>query len=308
MNTQAETLFARKHFPELLQLLYREKTIRQKDVVEALGINKAVVCLNMNELDALGFIQQQKEGRCKTYRLLEKGAAYYETNYLPAAPPQPESASPIKETIYLQDSLTALLSKLTHSLAEVEQLAASLRAQQDARPQQRPVTQGKHFDTILRLLYQETTMLKKDLAKKLGISMGNTFVHIKEMVAAGYVEEGRDSISRTYRLSPAGVQYYEEHHLIPGQKAMPLPTEPQKSTPKGKTVLNEKNFANIMQVLYETGDMPLAELCARLDRPHGNVYRDMQNLTLEGFVKKETVKHRNYYALSEMGREYYESH
>ena len=78
--------------------------------------------------------------------------------------------------------------------------------------------------------------------------------------------------------------------------------------PKVKTVLNEKNFANIMQILYETGGILLAELCARLDRPHGNVYRDMQNLTLEGFVKKETVKHRNYYALSEIGQKYCESH
>ena len=303
-----QSLFERKNFLNLLQLLYQEKTVRQKDVAEALGISQGVVSLNMNELVALGFIQQHKEGRCKTYRLLDKGAEYYEANYLLATPPEAEPASPVKETIYLQDSLTDLLSKLANSLAEVEQLAASLRAHQDARPQQRPVTQGKHFDTILRLLYQEKTMLKKDLSEKLGISMGNTFVHIKEMVAAGYVEEGRDRISRTYRLSHAGALYCEEHHLAPGRKAMPLPTEPQKSAPKGKTVLNEKNFTNIMQVLYESGDMPLAELCARLDRPHGNVYRDMQNLTLEGFVKKETVKHRNYYALSEMGQKYCESH
>ena len=120
-------------------------------------------------------------------------------------------------------------------------------------------------------------MLKKDLSEKLGISMGNTFVHIKEMVAAGYVEEGRDRISRTYRLSPAGALYCEEHHLAPGRKAMPLPTEPQKSAPKGKTVLNEKNFTNIMQVLYESGDMPLAELCARLDRQASQLLRIVRN-------------------------------
>ena len=126
------------------------------------------------------------------------------------------------------------------------------------------------------------------------------------MIEAGYVEEGRDNISRTYRLSPAGVRYYEEHFLPPGQKAKPLPLEPEKSVEKPVTVLNEKNFTNIMQVLYETGDIPLSDLCTRLDRPHGNVYRDMQNLTMEGFVKKETVKHCNYYALSDKGKEYCE--
>ena len=86
-HAAAKSLFKRKNFLNILHLLYQEKTVRQKDIAEALGISKGVVCLNMNELDALGFIQQQKEGRCKTYRLLEKGAAYYETNYLPAAPP-----------------------------------------------------------------------------------------------------------------------------------------------------------------------------------------------------------------------------
>ena len=99
------------------------------------------------------------------------------------------------------------------------------------------------------------------------------------------MEEGRDNISRTYRLSPAGIRYYEEHHLPPGQKVKPLPSEPKQSEEKPVTVLNEKNFAGIMQALYETGDIPLSDLCARLDRPHGNLYRDMQNLTLEGFVR-----------------------
>ncbi len=298
-----ESLFKRKNFLDILDLLYREKTMRQKDIAEALGISKGVVCLNMNELDALGFIQQQKEGRCKTYRLLERGAAYYEANYLP--PSEREPALPSTEAARLSDSLSSLLTQLTENLAEVQELAKALRAQQEAASRA-PVKQGRHFKTILRLLYENKTLLKSDLAACLGISPGNTFLHVKRMIEAGYVEEGRDNISRTYRLSPAGVRYYEEHFLPPGQKAKPLPLEPEKSVEKPVTVLNEKNFTNIMQVLYETGDIPLSDLCTRLDRPHGNVYRDMQNLTMEGFVKKETVKHCNYYALSDKGKEYCE--
>ena len=296
-----ESLFERKNFLNLLQLLYQEKTIRQKDIAEALGISKGVVCLNMNELDALGFIQQQKEGRCKTYRLLEKGAEYYEANYLP--PPEP--TVPAAEAAPRSDSLTGILAQLTKSLAEVEALAKALRAQQETAPRP-PVKQGRHFDTILRLLYENQTLLKNDLAARLGISPGNTFLHVKRMIEAGYVEEGRDNISRTYRLSPAGVRYYEEHHLPPGQSAKPPLPEPKQSEEKPVTVVNARNFANIMRVLNETGYIPLSGLCARLDRPHGNVYRDMQNLILEGFVTKKTVKHCNYYALSDKGKEYYE--
>ena len=55
-----QSLFERKNFLNLLQLLYQEKTVRQKDVAEALGISQGVVSLNMNELVALGFIQQHK--------------------------------------------------------------------------------------------------------------------------------------------------------------------------------------------------------------------------------------------------------
>ncbi len=298
-----ESVFARKNFQNLLQLLYREKTVRQKDIAAALGISKGVVCLNMNELDALGFVQQQKEGRCKTYRLLEKGAAYYETNYLP--PTECEQALPAAEVTQPPDYLTGVLSQLTKSLAKLEELAKALRAQQEAGPRP-PVKQGRHFETILRLLYENKTLLKNDLAARLGISPGNTFLHIKRMIEAGYVEEGRDNIRRTYRLSPAGARYYEEHHLPPGQKAKPPEPKPEKRGEKPVTVVNERNFANIMRVLYETGDIPLSGLCARLDRPHGNMYRDMQNLILEGFVKKETVKHCNYYALSDQGRQYCE--
>lgn len=126
------------------------------------------------------------------------------------------------------------------------------------------------------------------------------------MVEAGYVEEGRDNISRTYRLSPEGARFYEEHHLPPGQKARQPEPKPEKGGEKPVTVVNERNFANILRVLYEAGNIPLSDLCARLDRPHGNVYRDMQNLILEGFVRKETVKHCNYYTLSDKGREYCE--
>lgn len=298
-----ESLFKRKNFLDILDLLYREKTVRQKDVAEALGISKGVVCLNMNELDALGFVQQQKEGRCKTYRLLKKGAEYYEANYLPSA--ADVQVIPVGEDGQSQDSLTGILAQLTKSLAEVEELAKALRAQQEAAPRA-AVKQGRHFDTILRLLYENQTLLKKDLADRLGISPGNTFLHVKRMIEAGYVEEGRDNISRTYRLSPAGVRYYEERHLTPRQKAKPPEPKPEKREEEPVTVVNERNFANIMRVLYETGNIPLSDLCARLDRPHGNVYRDMQNLILEGFVKKETVKHCNYYALSDTGREYYE--
>ncbi len=305
-----ESVFARKNFSNLLHLLYQEKTVRQKDIAEALGISKGVVCLNMNELDALGFIQQQKEGRCKTYRLLEKGAAYYETNYLPAAPPEPNPLTRPEEAGRLQDSLSNLLTKLNRSLAEVEELAKALRAQQDTGPQC-PVKHGRHFDTILGLLYREKTMLKKDLAEKLGISMNNTFLHVKDLIEAGYVEQGRDGISRTYRLSPAGERYCAERNLTPCEK--PEPSRPEKSprpipVKQPETVLNEKNFSSIMRVLYETGDIPLSDLCARLNRPHGNMYRDMQNLTLEGFVKKETVKHCNFYALSDKGRRYCEQY
>ena len=63
-----------------------------------------------------------------------------------------------------------------------------------------------------------------------------------------------------------------------------------------------------MQILYQRGELPLSDLCSRLDRPHGNVYRDMKNLTLEGFVRKETVRHCNYYTLSARGVEYCEKH
>ena len=118
-----KALFERKHFPEMLQLLYRERTVRQKDVVEALGINKAVVCLNMDELDAVGFVSQRKEGRCKTYHLLKKGAEYYETHFLPESERGPvEMAIPAEagetircslgETEPLQDALVSLLERM----------------------------------------------------------------------------------------------------------------------------------------------------------------------------------------------------
>ena len=306
-----EALFKRKNFLDILDLLYREKTMRQKDLAEALGISKGSVCLNMNELDAAGFIRQEKEGRCKTYRLLKKGAEYYETHYpgriAPDALPRPvETAASVQP----RDALSDLLSQLSKSLAEVETLAQALREQQDIAAR-RSAVQGRHFNTILKLLYEKKIVLKKDMVEHLGISPGNTFLHVKSMIEAGFVEEGRDGISRTYRLSPAGVRYYEEHNLKPGRKAESL--EPEQDTrperaeqPVPVTVLNERNFTNIMQILYETGDIPLSDLCTRLDRPHGNVYRDMQNLTLEGFVKKETVKHCNYYALSDKGRAYCE--
>lgn len=197
-----KTLFKRKHFPEILRLLYQKKTIRQKDIVETLGISKGVVCQNMNELDVVGFVRQEKAGGCKYYYLLKKGAAYYETHFLtaPQAEPGPE---------LVPDTIESILDRIDGAIEELRSL--------------------------------------------------------------------RDAIQN--------------------RRGGPRPPA---------TVLNEKNFARIMQVLYEAGDIPLSDLCTRLERPHGNVYRDMQNLTLEGFVKKETVKHCNYYALSEMGREYCE--
>lgn len=371
MNIQPETLFERKHFPEMLQLLYREKTIRQKDVVEALGINKAVVCLNMNELDALGFIRQRKEGRCKTYHLLRKGAEYYETHYLGEGEQEsgqmsiPAEAketirSSLGETEPLQDALVNLLERMDkalerltrnqgeqvwmdearESLAEAENLTEAFRAvaerndmlmyyymgeyeakvswlkagldEQRDDAVQRAVTRGRHFNTILQLLYEEKMLHQKDIAERLGITRGNTFLHMKGMIEAGFVEEGRDGVSRTYCLTSAGKRYYEENVQKPVRELSPVETVKrehqirQKSAKKPVTVLNQRNFSTIMQILYEAGDIPLTDLCTRLDRPHGNVYRDMRNLTIEGFVRKETVRHCNYYMLSDKGKEYCE--
>lgn len=303
MNT-LDSVFARKNFPNILQLLYQEKTIRQKDVVETLGISKGAVCLNMNELDALGFVQQQKEGRCKTYRLLEKGAQYYEANFLPSPPPEP--ALPGEAANQLSDTLADMIAQLTRSLAEVEALAKVLRAQKGEEPLS-PVRQGRHFDTILRLLYENKIMKKADLAACLGITPGNTFHHVKRMIEAGYVEEGRDNISRTYRLTPAGERYYRQSAGLPDKTPEPSPPPVHApEPPKPATVLNEDHFQNIIRLLYQTGDISLSELCTRLNRSHGNVYRDMQNLILEGFVKKKMVKHCNYYTLSDQGRDSYE--
>lgn len=368
-------LFERKHFAEMLELMYREKTMRQKEIVEALGISKGIVCLNMNELDAVGFIEQRKDGRCKTYRLLKKGAEYYEAHYQknaagnPAGIPAqawPEYAvipERAKETLHrclgegagtLQDTLADILTRMDNaiekltasaaeqiwtqrareSMADAEKLADALRAvaerndmllyyymgeyqaklgwlNEALRERRSEVSQGKHFETILRLLYEEKEIQKTDLAERLGITTGNTFIHVKGMIEAGFVEERRDGVRRVYRISPDGERYYEESLGRP--RAMPEPApKPEKpvrkkSAKKPLTVLNEKNFTSIMQILYEAGDVPLSDLCSRLDRPHGNVYRDMQNLTMEGFVKKETVRHCNYYALSDKGREYCET-
>ena len=370
-----KALFERKHFAEILGLMYREKTIRQKDAVEALGISKGIVCLNMNELDAVGFIQQRKEGRCKTYRLLKKGAEYYETHYLRDAVTETsrmpsrawpeyvvipeESKAELRRCLgegagTLQDALADILTRMDNaiekltvseaeqiwtqrardSMADAEGLASALRAvaerndmllyfymgeyqaklawlREALRERRDEVSRGRHFDTILQLLYEEKQILKKDLAERLGISPGNTFLHVKAMIEAGFVEEGRDGVCRVYRISPDGERYYEETSLRPGRKAEPTMAKPEKrirpkSAKKPVTVLNERNFTNIMQLLYEAGDIPLSDLCTRLERPHGNVYRDMQNLTMEGFVKEETVKHCNYYALSDKGKEYCE--
>ena len=372
-----QALFERKHFLDIMHLMYREKMMRQKDIVEALGISKGIVCLNMNEMDAAGLIQQRKEGRCKTYRLLRKGAEYYEANYLKeTAPPRDRIAMPEQshETVRrllgeepdaapLQDALAniltrmdAALEKLTtteneqlwmesarETLPEAEELAsafqtiaersdmllyyymgeyqAKLSWLKEALHEPRPTTaqktavRGRHFDTILRLLYEEKTIPKQDMVKRLGISTSNTFVHVKAMVEAGFIEEDRDGVCRIYRLSPEGERYYEEHaQSVPNEnrKAAPTETKPErrirpKSAKKPLTVLNEKNFTNIMQILYKRGELPLSDLCSRLERPHGNVYRDMKNLTLEGFVKKETIRHCNYYTLSAKGVEYCEA-
>jgi len=362
-------LFERKHFLDILRLMYREKEMRQKDLVEALGVSKGIICLNMNELDAAGLIQQRKEGRCKTYRLLKKGAEYYEAHYLRDAPrgglTMPEGA---RETIRrglgtepdaaaMQDALSAILARMDDALEklsgteneqlwmararekvpEAEALAEAFQAVagrndmllyyymgeyqaklswlKEALRGPRPTdaqlaaVRGKHFDTILRLLYEEKTISKQDLIQRLGISANNTFLHIKSMVEAGFVEECRDGLCRTYRLSPAGTRYFEENAANPIPK--PEPSKPEKrirpkSAKKPLTVLNGKHFDSIMQLLYQRGDIPLSDLCSRLDRPHGNVYRDMKNLTMEGFVKKETVKHCNYYTLSDKGKKYCE--
>ncbi len=362
-----ESLFERKHFPDILELMYREKMMRQKDIVEALGISKGVVCLNMNQLNAVGFIGQRKTGRCKTYNLLKKGAEYYETHYLRGVSSE-EIAVPEKtgekirrylgegaET--LQDTLVSILERIDgaieklsedgnervwmqrarESMEDAEQLSQAfytvaerndmllyyymgeyqakvswlkgkLYEQRDGAAQQ-AVVRGKYFETVLRLLYDEGTILKKDMIERLGISPGNTFLHLKGMIEAGFVEEGRDGMCRSYRLSPDGARYYEEKILKPGRKAEPLGAGQEKCVrqrKKPETVLNERNFSGIMRILYEAGDIQLSDLCTRLDRPHGNVYRDMQNLTVEGFVKKETVRHCNYYALSDKGKEYCE--
>lgn len=201
-QTALKALFERKHFPEILELLYREKTVRQKDIVETLGISKGVVCLNMNELDAVGFIQQQKAGRCKTYTLLKKGAEYYETHFLSAEP----------ERRPVPDTIENILDRIDGAIEELRLLKDALQNNRVGSSQQ-PVT-----------------------------------------------------------------------------------------------VLSRKNFSTIMKILYEAGDISLSDLCTRLDRPHGNVYRDMQNLTLEGFVNKETVKHCNFYTLSDAGIEYCKKH
>lgn len=310
-----ENIFRRKHFPALLRLMYEEKTVRQKDIAERLGMSRGAVCLNMNELDALGFVRQRKEGRCRTYELLQKGADYYETSFLcrDAAEPFPTAAR--EEAERLRDELTGLLSqiddaldRLNRSMSEAEELAEAVRTLRGERETESSgaIKKSRHFDTILRILYEEKTVLKKDMSAKLGISMGNTFLHLREMVEAGYVAEGRSSISRTYRLTGEGRRYYETHYLNGPPKPVTVEPPRQPAARKPATVLNERNFSNIMQVLFETGDIPLSDLCTRLDRPHGNVYRDMQNLTIEGFVRKETVRHCNYYALSERGREYCE--
>lgn len=370
-----KALFERKHFLDILHLMYREKSMRQKDIAETLGISKGIVCLNMNELDAAGLIQQYKEGRCKTYRLLRKGAEYYEANYLRdtislrSRVAMPEQAHETirrcigvePEAAPMQDALANILTRMDNalekltgseneqlwmerareSISEAEDLAGAfqmiaersdmllyyymgeyqaklcwlkeaLRKPHSTSARQAAV-RGKHFDTILRLLYEEKAISKQDMIKRLGISTNNTFLHIKAMVEAGFVEEHRDGVCRIYRLSPEGAWYYEEISANPNRKAAPEEVKPEKrvrpkSAKKPLTVLNEKNFANIMQILYQGGDTPLSDLCSRLDRPHGNVYRDMKNLTLEGFVKMETVRHCNYYALSDKGREYCEKY
>lgn len=367
---ELKALFERKHFPEMLRLLYREKTVRQKDVVEELGINKAVVCLNMNELDAIGFVRQRKEGRCKTYHLLRKGSEYYEAHFLPESERSPvEIAIPeeAKETIRyslgetepLQDALVKLLERVDKALeklsgnageqiwmdqarenvpeaeeltkafravaerndklvyyymgeyeAKLSWLKAGLEERRDGKAQE-TVTRSRHFNTILRLLYEEKTLYQRDIVERLGITRGNTAHHLKAMKEAGFIEEEREGTNKTYRLSPAGEQYYRENGPEPeppvrkaGKQAKVIR---QKAAEKPVTVLNEKNFATIMQVLYETGGIPLTDLCERLDRTHGNVYRDMRNLTSEGFVMKEMIEHCNIYTLSDKGLEYCEA-
>lgn len=196
--------------------------------------------------------------------------------------------------------------------AKVSWLKAGLYEQRDDAAQ-RAVTQGRHFNTILQLLYEEKTLHQKDIVERLGITRGNTFLHMKGMIEAGFVEEGRDRASRIYHLTPAGKRYYEENVKKLVQESPPLEKAKreqrtrQKTARKPVTVLNKRNFSTIMQILYETGDIPLTDLCTRLERPHGNVYRDMRNLTIEGFVKKETVRHCNYYMLSDKGKEYCEA-
>ena len=365
-------LFERKHFPEMLELLYREKSIRQKDVVEALGINKAVVCQNMNELDAAGLVSQRKDGRCKTYYLSRKGAEYYERRFLSESEREPEiMAMPdeAKEIIRdslgdgrpMQDAIVELLERLDHaldlmrrndgeqlwmdeargSLREAEDLVGAFRQVAERNNMllyyymgefeaklawvkeglmeprgdmgQLAVTRSKHFWTILRLLFEEKSLYQKDIVERLGITRGNTSLHLRALVEAGFVDEGRDGVSKVYRLSEAGEEFFRENRpelarcSEPKETLVPVKAERQRTARKPVTVLNERNFSTIMRVLYETGGLPLTDLCARLERTHGNVYRDMRNLTYEGFVEKVSVRHCNFYSLSELGRDFCEA-
>ncbi len=390
------SFFERKHFLDVLRLLYRDRSIRQKDLALALDVNKSVVCHILNELDAAGLVQQRKDGKCKTYHLLKKGAAYYETHFLSydarkALPPchlemdraqreghtWPESmAMPehTKEFVqrYLrvgaeggsfQDALVSTLERLDDSLQKLTESQSEQTWMQDARAGMEDAEQltrafqeiarqndmliyfymgefqaklewirkelserrdndvklaaskTRHFDTILELLYQKKTILKKELVEILGITPANTSIHLSAMVKAGLLEEGKAGVYRSYHITPDGEKYYEEERLQAGspEEMPPYPaqtrTRPEKaprqrSVRKTGTVLNDVNFVDIMRVLYEAGEVTTMDLCARLDRPRGNVYRDMQNLTMEGFVEKEIVRHCCFYTLSEKGKSY----
>lgn len=69
----------RKHFPEIMQILYSRQICRQIDLARALNMNRSNLSHEMDRLVNVGYVEQQRIGKFKYYSLAPLGVSYYNT-------------------------------------------------------------------------------------------------------------------------------------------------------------------------------------------------------------------------------------
>lgn len=78
-EAQEQNVAARKHFAEIMQVLYRKQICRHSEMAQILQMNPGNLSREMERLVEIGYVGERKVGKYKFYNLSPIGFKYYDT-------------------------------------------------------------------------------------------------------------------------------------------------------------------------------------------------------------------------------------